>query len=147
MNVFTSFSIAGAALALCACSLLGEPKPSGETAVVKPGFWGAAYRGGYVEIVSIDGVQPSWRLRSALEISAGDRAALFYVYLCNEGPRLCMSGVSIAQAQVSFRAQGGHAYRPRAREQVNGSNRFWVWVEDAASGEVAGGTVPPAAGS
>jgi hypothetical protein len=97
-----------------------------------------------VEIVSIGGVEASWRLRSALAIPDGDRSALFYVYLCNEDPKHC---ISVAQAQVAFHAQAGHTYRARAQEQVNGSNRFWVWVEDVATGRVVGGTVPGAPGS
>jgi len=147
MSTFRSLWIAGAALALCACSALGEPKPTADTAVVKPGLWGAVYRGGYVEIVSIEAIEPSWRLHSAMTIPAGERAALFYIYLCDGGARVCMPGAYVAQAQIRFHAQGGHIYRPRAREQVNGSDRFWVWVEDAASGEVVGGTVPPPGGS
>jgi hypothetical protein len=123
---------AAALLTLCACTLLDNPKPTDQTAVVKDGPWGKVYRGGYVEMVSVVGVEPDWRLHSALSIPPGDRSGWFYVYLCNEDPKHC---IPIAQALVAFRAQASHAYRARAQEQVNGSNRFWVWVEDEATGQ------------
>jgi hypothetical protein len=144
MTALTSSLRAGAILVLSACTLLGDPKPTDQTAVVKDGPWGKVYRGGYVEMVSVTDVQPEWRLHSALSIPPGDRSARFYVYLCNEDPKHC---VSIAQAQVAFHAQAGHTYRARAQEEVNGSNRFWVWVEDEGTGQVVGGTVPGAPGS
>ena len=139
----TSVLLAAMVAVLCACALLREPKPTEHTAVVEAGLWGAVYRGGYVAIASVDGVEPSWRLHSALDIRDGDRTVLLYVYLCTEGPTQCASGISVAQARVSFHAQPGHTYRPRAQEQVNGSNRFWVWVVDANTGELVGGTAPP----
>jgi len=79
-----------------------------------------------------------------MQVSAGDHAGLFYIYLCNGGTTQCNN--SIADAQFSFRAEAGHIYRVHAREQVNGSNRFWVWLVDEATGDVVGGT-PPASGS
>jgi len=127
-----SITLAGVFAALCACTLLDNPKPTDETAVVKDGPWGKVYRGGYVEMVSVNGSESAWRLHSAVSISPGDRSAWFYVYLCNEDPKHC---ISIAQALVAFSALAGHTYRPRAEEQVNGSNRFWVWVEDADTGQ------------
>ncbi|HEX6827595.1 MAG TPA: hypothetical protein VF104_01310 [Burkholderiales bacterium] len=45
---------------------------------------------------------------------------------------------------MPFQSQSGHTYRPRAREQVNGSNRFWVWVEEEGSGEAVSERVPGA---
>ena len=144
MTALTSFLRAGTLLALSACTFLGEPKPTDQTAVVKDGPWGKVYRGGYVEIVSVNGVQPDWRVHSALSISPGDRSAWFFVYLCNEDPKHC---ISIAQAQVAFHAQAGHTYRPRAEEQVNGSNRFWVWVEDAGTGQAVSERVLGAPGA
>jgi hypothetical protein len=131
-------------LALSACALLAEPKPTTRTAVVKGGHWGRVYRGGYVELESVSGVTPQWRLHSAIGITTGEHSALLSVYLCNADPKHC---VSIAQAQIAFDAQGGHTYRACAQEQVNGSNRFWVWVEDEGTGRVAGGTPPSASGS
>ena len=144
MTAFTSFSLAGVLLALSACTLLDNPKPTDQTAVVKDGPWGKVYRGGYVEIVPVSDGQPDWRLHSALTIPPGDRSAWFYVYLCNEDPTHC---IAIAQAQVAFRAQAGHTYRPRAQEQVNGSNRFWVWVEDEGTGEPVSAKVLSAPGA
>jgi hypothetical protein len=132
MTALPSFLCAGALLILSACALLGDPKPTDQTAVIKDGRWGKVYRGGYVEMVSVSGVEPDWRLHASLSIPPGDRSSWFYVYLCNEDPKHC---VSIAQALVAFRAQAGHTYLPRAQEQVNGSNRFWVWVEDADTDE------------
>ena len=117
---------------LSACSLLAEPKPTDDSAVVKNGHWGGVYRGGYLEVVSVSGVQADWRLHSAVSIPLGERSMWLFVYLCNEDPKHC---ISVAQAQVAFNVQGGHTYRPRAEEQVNGSNRFWVWVEDEATGQ------------
>jgi hypothetical protein len=102
------------------------------------------YRGGYVEIASVDGVEPEWRLHSAMQVAKGERSAWFYVYLCTEDPKNC---ISIAQAHVAFDAQAGHTYRARAQEQLNGSNRFWVWVEDEGTGKVVGGTPPRASDS
>jgi len=132
MTSISRFSLAAALLTLSACTLLDNPKPTDQTAVVKDGPWGKVYRGGYVELVSVNGLGSTWRLHSAISIPVGDRSAWFYVYLCNEDPKHC---VSLAQALVAFRAQGGHTYRARAQEEVNGSNRFWVWVEDEATGE------------
>ncbi len=134
MNILSSLA-AAAFLILSACTLLDNPKPTDQTAVIKDGPWGKVYRGGYVEMVSMSGVQSQWRLHSAVSIPPGERSAWFYIYLCNEGAMLCTSGVSVAQAKVSFKVQGGHTYLPRAQEQVNGSNCFWVWVEDESSGE------------
>jgi len=145
MTALTSlFLRAGTLLILSACTLLGGPKPTDQTAVVKDGPWGKVYRGGYVEIVSINGIEADWRVHSALSISPGDRSAWFFVYLCNEDPKHC---ISIAQALVTFHAQAGHTYRPRAEEQVNGSNRFWVWVEDAGSGQAVSERVLGAPGA
>jgi hypothetical protein len=106
---------------------------------VRAGPWGKVYRGGYVEVASVNGIEPSWRMRSEIEVRAGDQAGVFYVYLCKDDAQQCYS---ISQAQFSFRAEAGRIYRARAREQTNGSNQFWVWVEDQATGKRAGGTPP-----
>jgi hypothetical protein len=139
-----SFLGAAALLTLCACTLLDNPKPTDQTAVVKDGSWGKVYRGGYVEMVSVNGTEPAWRLHSAMSIPAGDRSAWFYIYLCNDDPKHC---IPIAQALVAFRAQASHAYRARAQEQVNGSNHFWVWVEDEATGQTVSEKVLGAPGA
>lgn len=128
-----------ALLAFSGCAHLQPLEPTDRTAVIKVGRWGKVYRGGYVEIVSVNGVQPGWRLRSELELAVGDQTALFYVYNCTDGTQHCDS---IAEARVHFTAEARHTYQVRAREQVNGSNRFWVWVEDQASGKVVGGAPP-----
>ncbi|HLB15081.1 MAG TPA: hypothetical protein VJM14_09140 [Burkholderiales bacterium] len=133
--------VAVALLVLSGCAYLEEPKATDHTSVVKAGRWGEIYRGGYVELVSVNGVEPRWRLRSDIEVPPGDQTGLFYVFLCSGGSMPCNN--SIAGAQVSFRAEAGHTYRAHAREQVNGSNRFWIWVEDDATGKVVGGTAPP----
>lgn len=136
--------VVAALLVFSSCAILESPKPTNHTAVIKAGRWGEVYRGGYVELVSASGVEPGFRLHSAMEIPAGDQIGLFYVYLCNSGSTQCNN--SVAQAQLAFRAEAGHTYRPRAREQINGSNQFWVWLVDEATGDVAGGT-PPGSGS
>ena len=134
-----------ALLVLSSCATFEPLKPTNNTAVVKAGQWGEVYRGGYVELVSVSGVEPSWRLRSDMQVGAGDHTGLFYVYLCNGGSTQCNN--SIAEAQFGFRAEAGHTYQVRAREQVNGSNRFWVWLVDEATGDVVGGTPPSSASS
>jgi hypothetical protein len=126
-------------LAGCAGFQQGALKPTDQTAVVRASEWGKVYRGGYVETGALSGSQPHWRLRSALEVTPGMLQGIFYVYLCTGGDQHC---TSIALAQVSFRAQAGHTYEVRAREQVNGSNRFWVWVVDGVDGSVVGGIAP-----
>ena len=141
-DLFRCGGVAVALLVLVSCAGLEQTalQPTDRTAVVKATPWGKVYRGGYVEIASVNGMEPSWRLRSEMELNAGDQTAVFYVYLCNGGMRDC---TSIAEAQISFRAQAKHTYRARASEQINGSNRFWVWIEDDADGKTVGGTPPP----
>ena len=134
--------IAAAVLALSGCAVFEAPRPTDQTAVIKPGRWGAIYRGGSVEAVSVDGVDTGWRLSSDLEVAAGERTTLLYVFLCSGSATPCNN--AIARAQLSIRAEAGHTYRPHAREQVNGSNRFWIWIEDEATGKAVGGTTPPA---
>ena len=144
-DLFACGAVVVALLVLASCAGLEQRalEPTDRTAVVKATPWGKVYRGGYAEIASVDGQEPSWRLRSEMELGAGDKTATFYVYLCNGDMRDC---TSIAQAQISFRAEPRHTYRVCAREQVNGSNRFWVWVEDEIDGKTVGGT-PPSPGS
>ena len=139
---FSSNAIAVTLLVLAACAYTQPLKPTDHTAVVRGGPWGEVYRGGYVEIVSVSSVEPTFRLRSAMEIPSGEQTGLFNVYLCNDGSTQCHN--SIAQAQFAFRAEAGHTYRVRAREQVNGSNQFWVWLVDEANDDVVGGTPPSA---
>jgi hypothetical protein len=138
-NLFRCGVAAIGLLASSGCTHLQPLEPTDRTAIVNAGPWGKVYRGGYVEIASLNGVQPGWRLRSELELSPGQQTALFYVYLCKDGTQHCDP---IAEAQIVFTAEVRHTYQVRAREQVNGSNRFWVWVEDEASGKAVGGTPP-----
>jgi hypothetical protein len=126
-------------LAGCAGLEQGPLKPTDKTAVVKAGPWGKVYRGGYVEIASVNGTETGWRLRSEMELNAGNQSGVFYVYLCTQGNKHC---TSVAEAQIRFKAEAGHTYQVRAREQVNGSNRFWVWVVDEGDNHVVGGTTP-----
>ena len=144
-KLLRSRGIAIAFSVISGCAYLEPPKPTDHSAVVKAGQWGEVYRGGYVELVSTSSVEPGWRLHSAVQIPAGDQVGLFYVYLCAGGSSQCND--SIAQAQFAFRAEAGHTYRPRAREQVNGSNQFWVWLVDEATGNVVGGSPPGSASS
>jgi len=141
---FRCGAVAAALLVFASCAgRQAALQPTDRTAVVKATSWGKVYRGGNVEIASVNGLEPSLRLRSAMELPAGEQTAVFYVYLCNGDERHC---TLIAQAQISFRAEPRHTYRARAREQINGSNRFWVWVEDEIDGKTVGG-VPPSPGS
>src|SRR5512136_1890180 len=117
-DLFRCGGVAVALLVLASCA--GQQtvlQPTDRTAVVKATPWGRVYRGGYVEIASVNAIEPSWRLRSEMELAAGDQTALFYVYLCNGDMR---DRTSIAQAQISFLAEPWHTYRARAREQING---------------------------
>lgn len=139
-DLLRSGPVAVALLVLSGCAVLEAPQPTDRTAVIKSGRWGEIYRGGSVEAVSVNGVEPGWRLRSDLEVGAGDQTAHFRVFLCTGGSTPCNN--YIAEAQISFRAEAGHTYRPHAREQVNGSNRFWVWVEDEGTGKAVGGVTP-----
>lgn len=143
-NIVACSGVAATLLVLASCAgQRTELQPTDRTAVVKATSWGKVYRGGYVEIASVNGVEPSWRVRSEMELAAGDQTAAFYVYLCNGDMHHC---TAVAQAQIGFRAEPRHIYRVRAREHVNGSNRFWVWVEDEMDGKTVGGT-PPSPGS
>src|SRR5262245_5670768 len=140
LNISTALRRAGVALTvllLSACA--GTLKPTDKTAVVKAGQWGKVYRGGYVELAAISGGDARWRLRSEMEVNPGILNGVYYIYLCTQGNKHC---TSVAEAQISFKAEAGHAYYVRAREQVNGSNRFWVWIEDEADGRIVGGTPP-----
>ena len=134
-------SAAIALLVLSGCATFERDKspPLDKVAVVKAGQWGKVYRGGYVELASVNGVATGWRLRSDMEITPGILSGVYYIYLCAQGDKHC---TSIAETQISFKAEAGRTYQVHAREQVNGSNRFWVWVEDAANGRVVGGQFP-----
>ena len=130
--------LAGIVAVLSALSASGcafHRQAGDETAVIKAGPWGKVYRGGYVEVASIRGIEPQWRLHSEVEVSPGNVNALFYVYLCQGDRNHCFS---VAEAPIAFRVDAGRTYRARAREEVNGSNRFTVWVENETTGQTVG---------
>ena len=126
-------------LSSCAVVEQGTLKPTDKTAVVKAGQWGKVYRGGYVEIAALKDAQTGWRMRSEMEVTPGILNGVYYIYLCTQGNKHC---TSVAQAQISFKAEAGHTYQAHAREQTNGSNLFWVWVVDEESNRMVGGTMP-----
>jgi hypothetical protein len=132
-----------AAAALSACfAFAPEPlKPDRENAVVRSAHWGGVYRGGYVGIVAIGGHSPSWKSSREVMVPAGEQVGEFYVYLCSQPDEKNCN--SVASAQIPLRLEAERIYVVRAREKVNGSNQFWIWVEDQASRAVAGGTPPP----
>jgi hypothetical protein len=131
-----------ALLSGCAWLAGGPLQPTRDTAVVRAGEWGKVYRGGYVEIASINGVASGWRLHSDLQVTPGILHGVFYVFLCTQDSKHC---TVLAQSQMTFKAEARYTYRLLAREQVHGTNRFWVWVVDEASNAVVGGTAPDAA--
>lgn len=140
-TLIRSAAAAFALLLISSCAALQPLKPTDRTAVVKAGQWGKIYRGGYVELAAINGGDARWRVRSEMEMTPGILNAVYYVYLCTQGEKHC---TSVAESQISFIAQAGHTYQVRAREQTNGSNRFWVWVVDEADEHVVGGNNPSA---
>jgi hypothetical protein len=115
-------------------------EPTAQTAVVRSGYWGKVYRGGDVQILSVSGYEPSLRNTREVAVPAGEQHGLFSVNLCREGGKHCYS---LARADIGFRADAGRRYLARAKEKGNGSNQFWVWVEDERSNAVMGGEAPP----
>jgi len=128
-------------LALGGCVLFerSQPEAGAGTAVLRAREWGKVYRGGRVRIVSVDARTPSWRDADDMVLEPGARTGEFQVLLCATDGVDCQP---IASAQVSFRVTAGRTYVVRAQERVNGSNRFFVWVEDVQSRELAGGEAP-----
>ena len=123
----------------CALFQSAHLAPTAETAVVRSSQWGEIYRGGYVRIDAVSGRSPSWSNSREVGVGVGDQTGSFEVLLCREGEQHCPE---LASAQVRFKTDAGHSYVVRAREKVNGSNQFWVWVEDQKTGVVAGGSAP-----
>jgi hypothetical protein len=70
-------------------------------------------------------------------IPPGEKQGDFQVLLCKDSQMQCRP---LARVTVAFRAEVGRSYVVRARETVNGSDRFSVWVEDTQTGAVAGRT-------
>jgi hypothetical protein len=118
------------------CTLLQQTHvaPDQDAAVLKSGAWGKVYRGGYVRILSVNGQAPPLANRNEMALRGGEQAVDFQVLLCQEDAGHCQP---IAAASLSFSAEPGHTYLVRAREAVNGSNDFTVWVEDARDGSSA----------
>jgi hypothetical protein len=88
----------------------------------------------------VNGTTAHWRLRSDSAVNPGQLSLLAYVYLCQQSQSQCYS---VAAVPLTLSAQAGHRYRLHAREQVSGTNQFWVWAVDEANDSVAGGTQPP----
>jgi hypothetical protein len=128
-------------LALGGCVLFerSQPEASADTTVLRAREWGKVYRGGRVRIVSVDARAPSWRITDDMVLDPGPRTGEFQVLLCATEGLDCQL---IASTRVSFRVEAGRTYIVRAQERVNGSNRFFVWVEDAQSRALAGGEAP-----
>jgi hypothetical protein len=113
--------------------------PGPDTAVLRSGSWGGVYRGGHVGIEKVNGVAPPWTDTRNITMPPGEKQGEFLVLLCQDDQMQCRP---LARAAVAFHAQAGRSYVVRAKETVNGSDRFSIWVEDAQTGAVAGGTTP-----
>jgi hypothetical protein len=113
--------------------------PTSDTAVVRSSQWGAFYRGGYVRIDSISGRAPSWRNSQEVAVGSGEQTGIFAVLLCRGSEQNCPE---LASTNVGFKTAPGHVYVVHAQEKVNGSNQFWVWVQDQQTRAVAGGSPP-----
>jgi hypothetical protein len=48
----------------------------------------------------------------------------------------------LASTEVRFNTELGHSYVVYAKERINGSNQFWIWVQDQQTGAIAGGDSP-----
>ena len=142
MNRVLRSTVMLVSLAASGCVLFQPPRlvPTAETAVVHAGEWGEIYRGGYVRIDSVSGRTPSWSNSREIAVGRGQQTGVFEVLLCLSGERNCPE---LARAELRFETEPGHTYLVRAREKVNGSNQFWVWVEDEQTGALAGGSPPP----
>lgn len=123
------------------CALFYTPTvlPGPDTAVLRSGSWGGVYRGGRVSIEKVNGTAPPWTDPRNMVMPPGEKQGEFLVLLCQDEQMHCRP---LARAVVTFHADAARSYVVRARETVNGSDRFSVWVEDAQSGAVAGGTAP-----
>jgi len=69
-------------------------------------------------------------------IPPGKTIAHASISLCT-GERRCQP---LSLVEVPFEAQAQHTYRIRAAEKDHGNKEFWVWIEDAATEQVVGGT-------
>jgi hypothetical protein len=136
--------LAATALTLTGCALFQSARldSTPDTAVVRSAPWGKVYRGGYVQILSVSGYEPSLRNRRDVAVPPGEQRGAFAVNLCPDGAyKRCYP---VTTTEIAFRAEPGRSYLVKAREKVNGSNEFWVWVEDEQSHAVVGGVAPGA---
>jgi len=123
----------------CALFQTTHLAPTAETAVVRSGQWGEFYRGGYVRIESVSGHAPSWRNSQEVAVGGGQQTGIFGVMLCRGSDQSCPE---LASIEVRFNTDPGHSYVVHAQERINGSNQFWIWVQDQQTGAMAGGDSP-----
>jgi hypothetical protein len=139
---FRLLSVASAAL-LSGCALFQPARlePDAQTSVVRSAPWGKVYRGGYVQVVNIGGVEPSFSNKREVAVPPGEQRGVLWVSLCEgESHEHCHM---VKTAQLAFRTEAGCSYVARAQEKLHGSNEFWVWVEEQETGTVVGGERPP----
>jgi hypothetical protein len=116
-------------------------EPDTQTSVVRSAPWGKVYRGGYVQVVNVSGVEPSFSNKREVAVPPGARRGVLWVSLCEgDSYKRCYT---VQTVQLDFRTEPGRSYLARAREKVHGSNEFWVWVEEQESRAVVGGERPP----
>jgi hypothetical protein len=123
----------------CALFQTTHLTPTADTAVVRSGQWGEFYRGGYVRIESVSGHTPSWRNSQEVSVDGGRQTGTFSVMLCRGSDQSCPE---LASTEVRFNTELGHSYVVHAQEKINGSNQFWIWVQDQQTGTTAGGDPP-----
>jgi hypothetical protein len=129
---------------LSGCALLQPARldPTPDTSVVRSAPWGKVYRGGYVQVLSVNGYEPSFRNRHDVAAPPGEQHGAFAVNVCPDGTyKRCYA---VTTTQIAFRTEPGRSYLVKAREKLNGNNKFWVWVEDEQSHVVVGGVAPGA---
>ncbi len=124
----------------CALFERTQLQPGLHTAVLRGADWGRVYRGGYVAIIDVNGQRPAWATPRQIEVKAGQQFGSFQVILCATQTAQCQP---LKLVQLKMQLEAAAAYEVHARETVNGSNEFWVWVEDARTRTVAGGEAPP----
>jgi hypothetical protein len=138
---FRSLSIASAAL-LSGCVLFQPARlePDAHTSVVRSAPWGKAYRGGYVQVVNVNRVEPSFSNKREVAVPPGEQRGLLWVSLCEgDSHKRCYT---VKTVQLDFSTEAGRSYIARAQEKRHGSNEFWVWVEEQDTRAVVGGERP-----
>jgi hypothetical protein len=123
----------------CALFQTAHLEPTADTAVVRSGQWGEFYRGGYVRIESVSGHTPSWRNSQEVAVGGGQQTGKFSVMLCRGSDQNCPE---LSSAELRFTTDLGHSYVVHAQEKINGSNQFWIWVQDQETAAVVGGEAP-----